>query len=1365
MPLQLPPSVFTYSRLLRLCLDLAVVLALVGSMMYVALDSNTWDYAPVRIIPTIIGWSLFALSLLLSDKLYQLYKEWLQGWPSLNSWQTLSTECRWCRSFRKCGTESMDFKHLNASETYLARVVRWVMLLHANLKNGIHRVCSRPSFRAAAVLWAIGFSVTWCSTLADWRRDSNEERWDFGNLSTTEYAIQEVFLAAATLEFILSFLHQMELLSLVLSPSFWVEVATLPPCIAAVHFAFGTFLGDYRISQVLLLMGCLRWLKSFVGYGDIHPTTWLGQGLCAVLIVTSLVWVPREFAVLIESFSSRKKILGSLPLRFFDSSFILLVGDVSPSQLSAFIQHRLPLTLPMTEKPCLPLAHSLCVHVCPCLRTLGIQETRLRCVTPPKLVVLTAENLNTYSHQLQEAQLGRVRMCIVSGEAGIGGVHGDLTLVKPTHSRGVFVLSAPASFNVFCDRQVLTRVVSVLKEGVDPTRCCVQLGTEICANVLATMGVTSFTILSDLKMSLISRSLSDCPGIIPLITNLSGSAYPDVPLGVLQSRFSPEAMQHIEAYIRGAKHALYSFSVPPCMYGMTFEVGHVPGAPFVQYSASCKVGEVTVNLFRVSGVITVGFRRGQTPLPGRGISCDDVLSRACACCFPRLAARRGCIGASLSLMKSSSLGVLHPPSGSSTTTRPSYWLNPYGNNCVLGAGDKLIIIAPSVAVAECLQYATRLPWARPFFRMRTLVSHLRQAGETKVSCLVKPDLFHRKSLSKVVDKRGTRNSAFALRPAEEATGFAAVSPTEELPTIATNPLVAVEEASPAFANSGPSTGVDEQHSDSFFALLSAPISPMCEHASCPLQAYTVSARRTTGCGSNTPCDLFSGLAGGASAGAAILQSRSGPRAFSRNPETEAGPSSPAQSNSSSRNSSTLEASMPSPHTSPTRPSHGGVSTIAGKAPDTSRRSSRFLGKSEVHVGHKLVQGRPAESQLVLDASKTAGLQPTLSRVHFETVRRSGGATTSACLLGACVHVPPRNRGSLQDGLLLPRPSPFHVERQGSILSEETFDDLAHADTSKLFVSSAAEAYERSFVDATKPLILVCGWPKFLSRLLKKLSLGSGNNVIVLAAETPPPWSDLKMLLPYASFTAIINGQPLNEKMEVLQSSGARISDGSPNVGNGALKSINAFGFSGSFSSKGRCNVSARLEPHPLRCKPPGPAPSSAGPSPPRKSFWRRRGAAFRLQRGPVKRNSRDGPFKFKKPFLFRRFVGEELVIIELQDHDNWRFITDAEWIEKDLRQAPCYSTASYLHSTAYMNGSFFCDRMLYSVITQNPTLSEFSVPPQLLVELVGNSIVTSARGLQLEDVPDYAFEEDGTFGRLFETMLLRDKIPIALYRQ
>lgn len=114
------------------------------------------------------------------------------------------------------------------------------------------------------------------------------QRWDFQYLATSDYAIQEIFLAAATLEFTLSFIHQMELLPFILSPAFWVEMATLPPCIVVVQLAFAKLLGDYRVSQILLLMGCLRWLKSFGGFvlsQERHNIVFLYLSLKVLLLV------------------------------------------------------------------------------------------------------------------------------------------------------------------------------------------------------------------------------------------------------------------------------------------------------------------------------------------------------------------------------------------------------------------------------------------------------------------------------------------------------------------------------------------------------------------------------------------------------------------------------------------------------------------------------------------------------------------------------------------------------------------------------------------------------------------------------------------------------------------------------------------------------------------------------------------------------------------------------------------------------------------------------------------------------------------------------------------------------------------------
>lgn len=80
-------------------------------------------------------------------------------------------------------------------------------------------------------------------------------------------------------------------------------------------------------------------------------------------------------------------------------------------------------------------------------------------------------------------------------------------------------------------------------------------------------------ILSDMKMCLVARSLSNCPGLISLISNLSGSSYPDILMKKRsRSTWKEETIKHVEDYLRGAVYGLYSFKAPGCMLTLPFEV-------------------------------------------------------------------------------------------------------------------------------------------------------------------------------------------------------------------------------------------------------------------------------------------------------------------------------------------------------------------------------------------------------------------------------------------------------------------------------------------------------------------------------------------------------------------------------------------------------------------------------------------------------------------------------------------------------------------------------------------------------------------------------------------------------------------------
>ncbi|KAL8446588.1 hypothetical protein Emed_005042 [Eimeria media] len=125
MGLQLPPSVFSYSRLLRLLLDFVVVLGLLVSMLYVALDGNTWAATPLRLVPTLLGWTLFACSLLVTDKLYRLYTHWLRGWPTVKQQQQPAHAGLWRRPLCISDGEPDNLKRLTTTETLTATVILW----------------------------------------------------------------------------------------------------------------------------------------------------------------------------------------------------------------------------------------------------------------------------------------------------------------------------------------------------------------------------------------------------------------------------------------------------------------------------------------------------------------------------------------------------------------------------------------------------------------------------------------------------------------------------------------------------------------------------------------------------------------------------------------------------------------------------------------------------------------------------------------------------------------------------------------------------------------------------------------------------------------------------------------------------------------------------------------------------------------------------------------------------------------------------------------------------------------------------------------------------------------------------------------
>ncbi|KAL8437430.1 hypothetical protein ACSSS7_001025 [Eimeria intestinalis] len=614
-------------------------------------------------------------------------------------------------------------------------------------------------------------------------------------------------------------------------------------------------------------------------------------------------------------------------------------------------------------------------------------------------------------------------------------------------------------------------------------------------------------ILSDLKTGLISRSLSDCPGLIPLITNLCTSSYPDVPSAVLRHRFSPEVLNHMEAYIRGAMHALYSFRAPQCMLGLAFE-------------------EVALNLFRLAGVITLGIQRRhsgplQSPVgpqaaahAGLGSAVGRGLLSICCChkSSPEGTASGHALSepeslsspASISLSPSSYGSSSKPTAAAAAAAAPeSYWLNPCGKGCVLRPGDRLVIIATSVAVAECLQYATRLPWVPRVYGMRSLISHaLNVAGGGDRRSLFAP------------------KKAVKPRPASLSHKFSLLAHAEAHKQTSPSTPHALTAAFQA-----PNATRMQARLNGLAVLPGAP--PAATHLPPAPLSQSTAADRTTGA-SLVPQSprlgeqLHEQERMWADFDGDDREERHG--LFSRDPALgQAPPRIPSFAWDDARLSGERLLLQ----------QQNSISSAAGASSSSARPSGSRLAELAgklAHAGSPAAphMQQPAQQQLTTQTS--TGRPPSLQRLH--------PASSSQVLRSSIVAAPPGLCFETEEDPVVPVLGSEAVdereqqevdsllkrqtERRVSDSSDEVLNHTKQADINKVRRAYAStnssssnssssnnnnsssnsnrKAYESRFIDPSRPLIFVCGWPKFLHRLLRKLGLSSRHNVIVFAAE-------------------------------------------------------------------------------------------------------------------------------------------------------------------------------------------------------------------------------------------------------------------------
>ncbi|ORM41417.1 Potassium channel subfamily T member 2 [Babesia sp. Xinjiang] len=265
---------------------------------------------------------------------------------------------------------------------------------------------------------------------------------------------------------------------------------------------------------------------STVGYGDVTPLTIQSKLVAVCFVVCMLVWIPYEMNNFIQGIESEREVSGHLSSWGAIRSFILLVGDVDPIQLSLFISK--------------------------------IYYAGLKL----KIILLTNMSVGTYETQINQAKLLRVALCIVKEDPGINGNVDILHTIKASDAAATFVLSTFKNhYSRKTDTKTVARLISLKKFGISSDSVIIQY----CSPIRPQIALRSFGSIVNLyrfKSAIIAKNIK-CPGIITLIINLSLTH-----TSILQQSKGDELYNQ---YVTGIGKRLLTFEIPESLVGISFE--------------------------------------------------------------------------------------------------------------------------------------------------------------------------------------------------------------------------------------------------------------------------------------------------------------------------------------------------------------------------------------------------------------------------------------------------------------------------------------------------------------------------------------------------------------------------------------------------------------------------------------------------------------------------------------------------------------------------------------------------------------------------------------------------------------------------
>ncbi|GFE54489.1 calcium potassium channel protein [Babesia ovis] len=287
---------------------------------------------------------------------------------------------------------------------------------------------------------------------------------------------------------------------------------------------------------------------STVGYGDVTPLTIQAKLVAVCFIVCMLVWIPYEMNNFIQGVDSEKEISGHLYFWGSMQSFIVLIGDVDPIQLSLFISK--------------------------------IYYSGMKL----KIILLSNLSVATYDVQINQAKILRVSLCIVKDDPGINGNVDILHSIKAKDAVATYVLSSFKKRHARkTDMKTVGRLISLKKFGLGTDTVI----TQYCSPIRPQIAYRSFGSVVNLyrfKSAIIAKNIT-CPGIITLIINLSLTHS-----SIVQRTKGDELYNH---YVSGIGKRLRTIAVPERLLGISFDT-------------------LCSNLYNIHGYITIGVIHGIT---------------------------------------------------------------------------------------------------------------------------------------------------------------------------------------------------------------------------------------------------------------------------------------------------------------------------------------------------------------------------------------------------------------------------------------------------------------------------------------------------------------------------------------------------------------------------------------------------------------------------------------------------------------------------------------------------------------------------------------------------------------------------------